>query len=324
MIVNYILITKLITIIRFRTNGRKAGIYIRDNMSDENKVSYRKIRNDVHCRLNNKEAAVFLALVFCSDYKTGESHVTHKTLGEKTGFPESSLKRYLKRLAKEEFIYPHSYFSGKTPQGAPRRLTDYDIQMPDTCYIMADRKLLEDKIGDLTQKEQSLVRGFLLMLKCVCLNFTDTTLYSYRELEKHMNLSYATIAGLMKQCQEYKLVSPNKKGEGYTIKEGLFYNGYPPMEIPKDARHADWNKGIYEVIYEFCKSRRVICPPYDESFLGRISTFGNTPEMLKALYEKRIKHLPDSISSLNYFVRVIDGKAFVPEPEKPKTLLYLD
>ena len=84
-------------------------------MSDENKVSYRKIRNDVHCRLNNKEAAVFLALVFCSDYKTGESHVTHKTLGEKTGFPESSLKRYLKRLAKEEFIYPHSYFSGKTP-----------------------------------------------------------------------------------------------------------------------------------------------------------------------------------------------------------------
>ena len=67
-----------------------------------------------------------------------------------------------------------------------------------------------------------------------------------------------------------------------------------------------------------------MCPPYDERFLGRISAFGNTSEMLKALYEKRIDKLPDSISSLNYFVRVIDGKAFVPEPEKPKTLLYLD
>ena len=321
---NYILITKLITIIRFPANGRKEGIYIRHEMSDEKKVSYRKIRNDVHSQLNNKEAAVFLALVFCSDYKTGESHVTHKTLTEKTGMPESSLKKYLKQLAKKEFIYPNSYFSGKTPQGAPRRLTDYNIQMPDTCYIMADRKLLDDKIGDLPLKEQSFIRGFLLMLKCVCLNFTDTTLYSYRELEKHMNLSYATIAGLMKQCQEYKLVSPNKEGEGYTIKEGLFYNGYPPMEILQDDRHADRYKDIYKVIYEFCKSRRVICPPYDDRFLGRIAAFGNTPEMLKALYEKRIKKLPDDISSLNYFVRIIDGKALEPEPEKPKTFCTLD
>lgn len=227
-------------------------------------------------------------------------------------------------MAEKGFIYPHSYFSGKTPQGAPRRLTDYDIQMPDTCYIMADRKLLEDKIGELTQKEQSSIRGFLLMLKCVCLNFTDTTLYSYREVEKHMNLSYATIAGLMKQCQEYKLVSPNEGGEGYTIKKGLFYNGYPPMEIPKDARHADWNKGIYEVIYEFCKSRRVICPPYDERMLGWILGVSGCVEGVKKRLEERIDKLPDSISSLNYFVRVIGGKALEPEPEKPKTLLYLD
>ena len=322
MIVNYILITKLITIIWFQTNGRKTGIYIRDNMSNENKVSYRKIRNDVHCRLNNKEAAVFLALVFCSDYKTGESHVTHKTLGEKTGFSESSLKRYLKRLAKKEFIHPLSYFSGKTPQGAPRRLTDYDIQMPDTCYIMADRKLLDDKIGDLPLKEQSFIRGFLLMLKCVCLNFTDTTLYSYRELEKHMNLSYATIAHLMKQCQEYKLVSPNKEGEGYTIKEGLFYNGYPPREIPQN----EWDrlKDAYTAIYEFCKSKRIICPPYDHRLISWILGVSGCAEGIKERLEKRIDQLPDNISSLNYFVRIIDGKALEPEPEKPKTVIYLD
>ena len=48
-----------------------------------------------------------------------------------------------------------------------------------------------------------------------------------------MNLSYATIAGLMKQCQEYGLVTPNEKGEGYTIRKGLFYNGYPPIVIPE-------------------------------------------------------------------------------------------
>ena len=46
--------------------------------------------------------------------------------------------------------------------------------------------------------------------------------------------------------------------------------------------------------------------------------------MLKALYEKRIDKLPDNITSLNYFVRIIDGKVLEPEPEKPKTVVYLD
>ena len=290
---------------------------------DENKLSYRRIRNDVHIHLNNKEAVTFLALMFYSDYKTGESHVTHKTLRDKTGIPESTLKRYLEQLHDKDFTKPNSYFSGKIPQGNPRRLTDFYTQIPDTCYIMADRKLLDIQIGDLPLKEQSFIKGFLLMLKCVCLNFTDTTLYSYREMEKHMNLSYVTIANLMKQCQEYGLVTPNEKGEGYTIRKGLFYNSYPPMVIP-DEWHADWYKETYTVIYEFCKSRRVICPPFDRRLLGRISAFGNTPEMLKALYEKRIDQLPDNISSLNYFVRIIDGKTLEPEPEKPKTVVYLD
>ena len=169
---------------------------------DENKLSYRRIRNDVHIRLNNKEAATFLALMFYSDFNTGESHVIHKTLRDKTGIPESTLKKYLKELAEKGFTTPNSYFSGKTPQGKPRRLTDYSTQIPDTCYIMADRKLLDVQIGDLPLKEQSFIKGFILMLKCVCLNFTDTTLYSYRDMEKQMNLSYATIAGLMKQCQD--------------------------------------------------------------------------------------------------------------------------
>ena len=189
---------------------------------DENKLSYRRIRNDVHIRLNNKEAATFLALMFYSDFNTGESHVIHKTLRDKTGIPESTLKKYLKELAEKGFTTPNSYFSGKTPQGKPRRLTDYSTQIPDTCYIMADRKLLDVQIGDLPLKEQSFIKGFILMLKCVCLNFTDTTLYSYRDMEKQMNLSYATIAGLMKQCQEYGLVTPNEKGEGYTIRHTLF------------------------------------------------------------------------------------------------------
>ncbi len=289
---------------------------------DKNKLSYRKIRNDVHIRLNNKEAATFLALMFYSDYKTGESHVTHKTLTDKTGIPESTLKRYLEQLHEKGFTKPDSYYSGKTPQGTPRRLTDYFTQIPDTCYIMADRKLLDIQIGDLPLKEQSFIRGFILMLKCVCLNFTDTTLYSYRDMEKHMNLSYATIAHMMKQCQEYGLVTPNEKGEGYTITKGLFYNGYPPIEMPQN----EWDKlkEAYTAIYEFCKSKRIICPPYDHRLIGRILGVAGWVEGIKERLEKRIDHLPNDVSSLNYFVKIIDGKILEPEPEKPKTFITLD
>lgn len=289
---------------------------------DENKLSYRRIRNDVHIHLNNKQAATYLALMFYSDYKTGESHVTHKTLRDKTGIPESTLKRYLEQLAEKGFTKPNSYYSGKTTDGVPRRLTDYFTQIPDTCYIMADRKLLDIQIGSLPLKERSFIRGFILMLKCVCLNFTDTTLYSYRDMEKHMHLSYATIANLMKQCQEYGLVTPNEKREGYTLTKGLFYNGYPPIEMPEN----EWDKlkEIYTAIYEFCKSKRIICPPYDPKCIGRILGVCGCAEGVQERLEKRIDNLPANLSSLNYFVRIIAGKALEPEQEKPKTVIYLD
>lgn len=107
---------------------------------EKEKLSYRKIRNDVNIHLNNKQAVTYLVLMFYSDYKTGESHITHKTLRNITGIPESTLKRYLDQLSEKEFITPHSYFSGKTPKGEPRCLTDYYTQIPDTCYIMATRE----------------------------------------------------------------------------------------------------------------------------------------------------------------------------------------
>ena len=46
-----------------RGTGFENGIYIKQKIMDENKLSYRRIRNDVHIRLNNKEAATFLALM---------------------------------------------------------------------------------------------------------------------------------------------------------------------------------------------------------------------------------------------------------------------
>lgn len=289
---------------------------------DENTLSYRRIRNDVNIHLTNKEAVTFLALMFYSDYKTGESHVIHKTLRDKTGIPESTLKRYLKQLSEKGFTKPDSYFSGKTPQGNPKRLTDYFTQIPDTCYIMVDRKLLDIQTGDLPLKEQSFIRGFILILKCVCLNFTDTTLYSYRDMEEHMKISYGTIADLMKQCQEYGLVTPNEKGEGYTITKGLFYNGYPPIEMPEN----EWGKlkEAYTAIYEFCKSKRIICPPYDHKLIGRILGVAGWAEGIKERLEKRMDQFPNNISSLNYFVKIIDGKVLEPEPEQPKIFITLD
>lgn len=280
------------------------------------------MRNDIGKFLSNKEAGALLGLVFHSNFKTGESHVTHKKLIEVTGFPETTLKRYLNTLEENSYIEKHSFYSGKTPTGQPRQLTEYHVYIPDTHYIMVDRKLLDLKIGDLPLKEQSAIKGFILMLKCVCLNFTDTTLYSYSELAERLNISRPTINNLMQQCKEYDLVSYDEKKGSYTIREGLFINGYPPIVMPKNE--SEYWKGIYKAIYEFCKTKRVICPPYDSRYVSIIAYIRGNGERITELLEERIKELPNEISSLNYFIQVMRGKKLESEPEKPKTVIYLD
>ena len=101
---------------------------------DENKLSYRRIRNDVHIRLNNKEAATFLALMFYSDFNTGESHVIHKTLRDKTGIPESTLKKYLKELAEKGFTNPNR----------PYLKSMYDRPPPTAILVVRHHKVSPD------------------------------------------------------------------------------------------------------------------------------------------------------------------------------------
>lgn len=56
------------------------------------------------------------------------------------------------------------------------------------------------------------MKGFLILLKCLCLNGTNTILYSQNRLAEELNLSTGTISRYMKEAKEKGYVKKDKKG----------------------------------------------------------------------------------------------------------------
>ncbi len=89
-----------------------------------------------------------------------------------------------------------------------------NYQLDTEHYVLITNKLYNEPIS----KE---LKGFLILLKCVCLNGTNDTLYSQNKLAEELNLSVGTISKYMKEAKEKKYVRKDKKGI-HLLREDIF------------------------------------------------------------------------------------------------------
>lgn len=235
---------------------------------------------------------VWATIKYCSNYKTNISHITEEKLSLLTGLDERTIRRVIKRLKDAGCLTVQTTIKEDADRGFIKRNTYY-IKPANKDYFFLDNSFFKKNYS-------AKIAGFLLLLKAICLNNTDTIQWSNSQIAKSIGLSRNTITALIKECQQLGLIK--RIAKGYELTAGCFINS----SVKKT------NAGIYKEICEFCKMKGVAAPKWDKRAMSVLLTKYNAiglsrtePISITYQLDKRCKNLPEKVS-LPYFVKALD------------------
>ena len=243
---------------------------------------------------NSKPVDVYVWAVIkcCSNHKTNISHVTEEKLSLLTGLDERTIRRVIKRLKDAGCLTVQTTVNKDADRGFIKR-NSYYIKPANKDYFFLDNSFFK-------QHYPAKIAGFLLLLKAICLNNTDTIQWSNSQIAKGIGLSRNTTTALLNECLQLGLIKQIAKG--YELTAGCFINSA--------VRKTD--AGIYKEICDFCKSKGITPSNWDKRAMSVLLTKYNAiglsaSEPITITYQlnKRCKNLPEKVS-LAYFVKALD------------------
>ena len=235
---------------------------------------------------------VWATIKYCSNHKTNISHITEEKLSLLTELDERTIRRSIKRLKDAGYLTVHTTIKEDADRGFIKR-NSYYIKPANKDYFFLDNSFFK-------RNYPAKIAGFLLLLKSVCLNNTDTIQWRNSQIAKSIGLSRNTTTALIKECLQLGLIKQIAKG--YELTVDCFINS----SVKKT------NAGIYKEICEFCKMKGVAIPNWDKRAMSVLLTKYNAIGLLRTepisiTYQlnKRCKTLPEK-ASLPYFIKVLD------------------
>ena len=243
---------------------------------------------------NSKPVDVYVwaTIKCCSNHKTNISHVTEEKLSLLTGLDERTIRRSIKRLKDAGCLTVQTTIKEDADRGFIKR-NSYYIKPEKSNYFFLDN-------GFFKKNYPAKIAGFLLLLKAICLNNTDTVQWSNSQIAKAIGLSRNTTTALLNECRRLGLIKAIEKG--YELTAGCFINSA--------VRKTD--AGVYKEICEFCKSKGITPPIWDKRAMSVLLTKYNSinlsaSEPITITYQlnERCKTLPEKVS-LSYFIKALD------------------
>ena len=260
---------------------------------------------------NSKPVDVYVWAVIkcCSNHKTNISHVTEEKLSLLTGLDERSIRRSIKRLKDAGYLTVQTSTVKEDADRGFIKRNMYHIKPEKSNYFFLDNSYFK-------RNYPAKIAGFLLLLKAICLNNTDTIQWSISQIAKGIGLSRNTTTALLNECLQLRLIKPISNG--YELTAGCFINS----SVKKT------NAGIYKEICDFCKVKGVAVPKWDKRAMSVLLTKYNAiglsniePISIAYQLDKRCKNLPEKVS-LPYFIKVLDMqeqyKAVIEQVEQNK------
>ena len=132
---------------------------------------------------------VWATIKYCSNHKTNISHVTEEKLSLLTGLDERTIRRVIKRLKDAGYMTVQTTVKEDADRGFIKR-NSYKIKPANKDYFFLDNSFFK-------RNYPAKIAGFLLLLKAICLNNTDTVQWSNSQIAKSIGLSRNTITALL-------------------------------------------------------------------------------------------------------------------------------
>lgn len=235
---------------------------------------------------------VWAIIKYCSNYKTNISHITEEKLSLLTGLDERTIRRIIKRLKDAGYLTVHTTIKEDADRGFIKRNTYY-IKPEKSNYFFLDNSLFN-------KNYPTKIAGFLLLLKAICLNNTNTIQWSKSQIAQALGLSRNTVSALLEECRQAGLIKPQAKG--YELTTDCFIQ--PAIKQTEAA--------IYKELCDFCKAKGVAAPRRNKVALSVLLTKYNavgvpSTEPISLTYQlnKRCKQLPEKVS-IPYFIKMLD------------------
>ena len=175
-------------------------------------TQYRRITEKMVGRLKPKQAYLFYCLALKADLKTYESRIKQTTLANEYGIKDTDQIRDWLYKFQAQGLVRIVKLNIKGQYGKFQRCRYF---LNTDNYVMVSEILKDEPIS--TQ-----LKGFLILLKCRCLNGTNTTKYSQNKLAEEMKIGKSTISNYMKEAIDKGYITKDENGIHLT-REDIFY-----------------------------------------------------------------------------------------------------
>ena len=163
-------------------------------------------------KLKPKEAYLFYCLAMKSDFRTNLSNIKQKSLAEYYGIKDTDqISDWLYKFQSQGLLR----IIKLNVKGQYGKFHRCKYQLNTDNYVFISEALHDEPIS-------SQLKGFLILLKCKCLNGTNTTKYSQNQLAKELGIATGTISNYMKQAIANGYISKDENGI-HLLREDIFY-----------------------------------------------------------------------------------------------------
>lgn len=188
-------------------------------------TSYRKITSNIAGKLSLLETYLFYCLALCSDCYTMESYIKQDNLTNFYGIKKTDqIREWLHKFESLGLIS----IDKSDIYGQYGKFYRCSYQLDTEHYVLITNKLYDEPIS----KE---LKGFLILLKCKCLNGTNTTLYSQNRLAEELGLAKGTVSKYINEAEEKGYVKRNKKGIRLLREDIFLKTSESPLAIIKNV-----------------------------------------------------------------------------------------